>query len=116
MRMTAESQTPVKTILKLAFPIVLGGIAQNVILATDVFFMAQVDEILLDAVGLAGLFYATIYVLGLGFSTGVQILIARRHGEKNQAAVGSIFDNSLIFLLFFSLLLWALMLWGGPPI
>ena len=116
MRMTVESQTPVKTILKLAFPIILGGIAQNVVLATDVFFMARVDEILLDAVGLAGLFYATIYVLGLGFSTGVQILIARRHGEKNQSAVGSIFDNSLIFLLFFSLFLWALMLWGGPPI
>lgn len=44
--------------------------------------MARVDEVSLAAVGLAGLFYTTIYILGLGFSTGVQILIARRHGEK----------------------------------
>jgi putative MATE family efflux protein len=112
--MTAEQQTPVKTILKLALPIILGGIAQNVILATDVFFMARVDEVLLDAVGLAGLFYSTIYVLGLGFSTGVQILIARRHGEKNYHSVGTIFDNSFIFLVIFSLVLWVLMLAAGP--
>ena len=114
--MTAESQTTVKTIIKLALPIILGGIAQNIILATDVFFMARVDEVLLDAVGLAGLFYSTIYVLGLGFSTGVQILIARRHGEKNYMSVGLIFDNSLIFLFLFSLFLWVLMLFAGPPV
>ena len=114
--MTAENHTPVKTILKLALPIILGGIAQNVILATDVFFMARVDEVLLDAVGLAGLFYSTIYVLGLGFSTGVQILIARRHGEKNYQSVGSIFDNSLIFLFLFSLVLWVFMVTTGPMV
>lgn len=112
--MQADNHTPLKRILTLAFPIILGGIAQNVILATDVYFMAQVDEVLLDAVGLAGLFYSTIYVLGLGFSTGVQILIARRHGEKNYQAVGSIFDNSLLFLMLFSLVLWVLMLTAGP--
>lgn len=114
--MSAENHTPVKTILTLALPIILGGIAQNVILATDVFFMARVDEVLLDSVGLAGLFYSTIYVLGLGFSTGVQIIIARRHGEKNYLSVGSIFDNSLIFLLLFSLFLWVFMLFAGPVV
>jgi Na+-driven multidrug efflux pump len=64
-------------ILKLAFPIIIGGIAQNIIMATDAFFMAMVDEVSLDAVGLAGLFFSTVYILGLGFSIGVQILIAR---------------------------------------
>ena len=106
----------VSSILKLALPIILGGIAQNVILATDVFFMARVDEISLDAVGLAGLFFSTVYILGLGFSTGVQILIARRHGEKAHHAIGNIFDNSLLFLFCTSLVLWAGMEFLGPAV
>jgi putative MATE family efflux protein len=87
-----------------------------VILATDAFFMARVDEVSLAAVGLAGLFYTTIYILGLGFSTGVQILIARRHGEKKYHSIGAIFDNSLIFLLGMALILWLGMEFLGPPL
>ena len=111
-----QSNYSVSSILKLALPIILGGIAQNVILATDVFFMARVDEISLDAVGLAGLFFSTVYILGLGFSTGVQILIARRHGEKANHSIGNIFDNSLIFLFCTSLVLWVAMEYLGPPV
>ncbi len=103
-------------IMRLATPIIIGGIASNVILATDAFFMARVDEVSLAAVGLAGLFYTTIYILGLGFSTGVQILIARRHGEKKYHAIGDIFDNSLIFLVGMALFLWLGMEFLGPPI
>lgn len=103
-------------IMRLAMPIIVGGIASNVILATDAFFMARVDEVSLAAVGLAGLFYTTIYILGLGFSTGVQILIARRHGEKKYHAIGAIFDNSLIFLLGMALILWLGMEFLGPPL
>lgn len=102
--------------MRLAMPIIVGGIASNVILATDAFFMARVDEVSLAAVGLAGLFYTTIYILGLGFSTGVQILIARRHGEKKYHAIGAIFDNSLIFLLGMALILWLGMEFLGPPL
>ena len=93
-------------IIQLSLPIVLGGIAQNIIMATDAFFMARVDEISLAAVGLAGLFFSTVYVCGMGFSVGVQILIARRDGEKNHQAIGSIFDTSLLILTAMSLLLW----------
>lgn len=112
----AHESTSTRRILQLALPIIIGGIAQNVILATDVFFMAGVSEVSLDAVGLAGLFYSTIYVLGLGFSTGVQILIARRHGEKQHQAIGGVFDNSLLFLLLSSVFLWLGMEVMGPPI
>lgn len=103
-------------IIKLAWPIVLGGIAQNIIMATDVFFMARVDEVSLAAVGLAGLFFSTVFVFGMGFSVGVQILIARRHGEKNYDAIGRIFDHSLIMLASMSLFLWLGMEVLGPLI
>lgn len=116
MSNAVQSAVSSRRILQLALPIILGGIAQNVILATDVIFMSRVDEIALDAVGIAGLFFSTVYIIGLGFSTGVQIIIARRHGEKQHKAIGNLFDNSLLFLLLTSLVLWLGMEVLGPPI
>jgi len=106
--------TSYKHIIKLASPIVLGGLAQTIIMATDAFFMAKIGEISLDAVGLAGLFFGTFYVLGYGFSIGSQILIARRDGEKRYPEIGKIFDNSLLFLLAISFLMWAIMIGLAP--
>jgi putative MATE family efflux protein len=103
-----------KEILTLALPIIIGGLAQNVILATDVYFMSGVNELALDAVGLAGLYFSTFYTLGLGFSVGVQIIIARRHGEGSLDAIGTTFSQSLLFLLGFSFLLWLLIVGTGP--
>jgi putative MATE family efflux protein len=105
-----------RRIIQLALPIILGGIGQTIIWATDAFFMARVDEVSLAAVGLAGLFFSSVYVFGLGFSVGVQILIARRDGEKNHAAIGTIFDTSLIILFLMSLLLWLGLEVAGPAL
>ncbi len=116
MSNTIQSTVSSRRILQLALPIILGGIAQNVILATDVIFMSRVDEVALDAVGIAGLFFSTVYIIGLGFSTGVQIIIARRHGEKQHKAIGNLFDNSLLFLFLTSIVLWLGMEVLGPPI
>ena len=112
----STSKSSYSHIIRLALPIIIGGVAQNVILATDAFFMARVDEISLAAVGLAGLFYMTVYILGLGFSTGVQILIARRHGERKYHQIGEIFNNSMLLLVSMSLILWLGMDVLGPPI
>ena len=103
-----------KEILTLALPIIIGGLAQNVILATDVYFMSGVNELALDAVGLAGLYFSTFYTLGLGFSVGVQIIIARRHGEGSIASIGATFTQSLFFLFGFSVFLWLLIAGTGP--
>lgn len=108
------SETGYRKIINLALPIVLGGVAQTIIMATDAFFMARVDEVSLAAVGLAGLFFSSVYVCGLGFSIGVQILIARRDGEQNHPAIGRIFDNSLLILFLMSLLLWLGLEVAGP--
>jgi putative MATE family efflux protein len=52
----------------------------------------------LGAMAIAGIFYFSLFMLGFGFSTGGQILIARRCGERNFKDVGRIFDHSLYFL------------------
>lgn len=73
-------------------------VAQNIVNVTDTAFLGHVGAIELGASAIGGLFYVTIFMVAYGFTTGVQILIARRHGEKDYPAIGSIFDNSFYFL------------------
>lgn len=109
-----DSGISYKRILKIALPIVIGGLAQNVIMATDAFFMAGVSQVSLDAVGLAGLMYATFYILGFGFSIGVQIIIARRDGEKDYQSIGKIFDSTQVILFAVAALMYAVIQFIGP--
>lgn len=89
-----------KKIYQVTYPIFLTLIAQNVINVTDTAFLGRVSEVALGASAIGGVFYIAIYFIGFGFSQGAQILIARRNGEKNYAAIGPIFNNALIFNFF----------------
>ena len=73
-------------------------VAQNIVNVTDTAFLGHVGAVELGASAIGGLFYITLFMVAYGFTTGVQILIARRHGEKDYPAIGSIFDNSFYFL------------------
>ena len=86
-----------KRIWNVAYPIILGSIAQNLINFTDTAFLGRVGEVALGAGALGGIFYLAIIMLGLGFGTGAQIIIARRFGEKQLKQIGSVVDHSLIF-------------------
>lgn len=102
-----------KNILKITYPIVLTLVAQNIINVTDTAFLGRVSEIALGASAIAGVFYFAVYMVGFGFSQGVQILIGRRNGEGNFNQIGPIFNNGLIFnlllstLIFLATILWA---------
>ena len=86
-------------IWQIAYPIILGSIAQNLINFTDTAFLGRVGEIALGAGALGGLFYLAVIMLGLGFSTGAQIIIARRNGEEKLKEIGPIIDQSLYFMI-----------------
>lgn len=73
-------------------------VAQNIVNVTDTAFLGHVGAVELGASAIGGLFYVTLFMVAYGFTTGVQILIARRNGEKDFPAIGSIFDNSFYFL------------------
>ena len=79
-------------------------VAQNIVGVTDTAFLGRVGEVELGASALGSLFYIILFMVGFGFTTGVQILIARRYGEKNYTEIGRIFDNSFYFLGFTTLL------------
>jgi len=88
-----------KYIWEISYPIILGMLAQNVISVTDTAFLGRVGEVELGASAIGGLFYVVIFMLGLGFGSGAQILMARRNGEQKYAEIGSIMDHSLYFLV-----------------
>jgi putative MATE family efflux protein len=105
-----------RTIWDIAWPIMLSLLAQNIVNVTDTAFLGRVGEIELGASAIGGLLYTTLFMVGFGFTTGVQILIARRNGEKNYLAIGRIFDNSFYFLAGTSLLLTIGVFFLGPSL
>ena len=70
-----------KEIWRVAYPILISLVVQNLINITDTAFLGRVGEIELGASALAGVYYMSVYMIGFGFSTGAQILMARRNGE-----------------------------------
>ncbi|MDR2652419.1 MAG: MATE family efflux transporter [Prevotellaceae bacterium] len=86
-----------KNIFNIAYPVCLTLVAQNIINVTDTAFLGHLSEVALGASAIAGMFYIAVYVIGFGFSQGVQILIGRRNGEKDYAKIGLIFNNGMLF-------------------
>ena len=105
-----------RVIWDIAWPIMLVLAAQSVVNLTDSAFLGRIGEVELGASAIGGLLYATLFMVGFGFSTGVQILISRRNGEKNYTAIGRIFDNSFYFLGITSLVITAIVYFYGPSL
>ncbi|NWJ52604.1 MAG: MATE family efflux transporter [Bacteroidetes bacterium] len=88
-----------KHIWDVSYPIILAMLASNVINVTDTAFLGRVGEVELGASAIGGLFYVVILMLGVGFGSGAQILMARRNGEKAHGEIGEIMDHSIYFLI-----------------
>jgi len=103
-----------RQIWQVAFPILVSTLMEQLIGMTDTAFLGRVGEVELGAAALGGIFYIAVFMLGLGFSIGAQILIGRRNGEGAYAQVGSIFYHSLAFLLGAAAVLFLLTQAFGP--
>ena len=71
---------------------------EQLINITDAIFLGHVGEIELGASAIAGIWYLAIYMLGFGFSLGLQVVIARRNGEQHYSETGKTFFQGLFFL------------------
>ena len=89
-------------IWKITNPLLISLLMENLIGLTDVAFLGRVGDVELGASALAGVYFMAIFMLGFGFSIGVQILIARRNGEGRPREIGKIFQQGLLFLLCFA--------------
>ncbi len=108
-----QSSISYKRIWAVAFPIILGSMAQNLINFTDTAFLGRVGEVALGGGALGGIFYLAVYMLGLGFGQGEQIVVARRYGENKPADIGGVVNQSFLFLIGLSLVAFVILRFGS---
>lgn len=103
-----------KEIWNVSYPILLALLAQNVINVTDTAFLGHVGEVELGASAMGGLLYICVFTIAFGFSTGSQIMIARRNGEGRFRDVGPLMMQGCMFLLLMAAVLFGLCQWAAP--
>ena len=96
-------------IWKIAYPIILGSVAQNLINVTDTAFLGRVGEVALGAGAIGGIYYFVAVMLAWGFGIGVQIIVARRLGEGKLSDIGKTVEHGLFFLLPLAVVVFAVM-------
>jgi len=96
-------------IIKIAYPIILGSIAQNILSVTNTAFLGRVGEVELGAGAIGGVYYFVVVMLAWGFGIGLQIIVARRNGENNQTEIGRTIDHGIYFLVPLALVMFILM-------
>ena len=97
-----------KQIWLINLPVMVSLLMEQLINLTDSIFLGHFSQIDLGASALATMYYTAIYMLGLGFSLGAQVVIARRNGERRYAEVGKVFYQALIFLSVFAVVVFTL--------
>lgn len=85
--------------MRVAYPILISLVMEQMIGLTDTAFLGRVGEIELGASAIAIIYYMVIFMVGFGFSLGAQIIIGRRNGEGQYKETGKIFWNGLYFVL-----------------
>jgi putative MATE family efflux protein len=94
-----------KRIWLIAYPIIIGSIAQNVLNVTDTAMLGRLGEYALGGGAIGGLFYVALVMLGWGFGVGTQIIVARRYGEGAYRPIGRTIEHGFLFLLFLAILI-----------
>ena len=87
-----------KQIWLINYPVMMSVLVEQLINITDAIFLGHVGETELGASAIAGMYYLSLYILGFGFSLGLQVMIARRNGEQRPAETGKVFFQGLFFL------------------
>ena len=104
-----KAQISNREIWGIALPIMLGNLAQTIINFTDTAFLGHLGVIALGASMLAGLFYYVFTTVAAGFAVGIQIIVARRFGERNYGRVGVIFEHGSLFVLLLGAVLFSIL-------
>jgi MATE family multidrug resistance protein len=96
-------------ILSLAIPVFFGMISYTAIMVSDTAMVGRLGEVPLAAVGFGGMVYFSVFAFLMGGSMAVQIIVARRYGEKNEIGAG----NTLVNAVYIALLVGSIMSIAG---
>ena len=110
-----------KSIWRTTFPILVALVMEELLGMTDTAFLGRVGEVELGASAIAGVYFTILYMLGFGFSIGVQIIIGWRNGEayekgKGFDSIGRVFWQGMWFLVALALVTIGLSYFLSPPL
>lgn len=110
-----------KSIWRITFPILISLVMEELLGMIDTAFLGRVGEIELGASAIAGVYFTILYMLGFGFSIGVQIIIGRHNGEASESgkgfeAIGRVFWQGVWFLSALALVTAVLSYLLSPPL
>ncbi len=100
----------------LAIPILFVEIGETIIDVTDVVFVARVGTTELAALALGNVALDLAAVPVIGLAEAMQVVIARRFGQRRERAIGTTFVRSLALVFVLSVLVAALLLLLAGPI
>jgi putative MATE family efflux protein len=111
-----QLNTTYKGILKITAPLVIAGIAMNLVGVIDLILVTGLGEAQVGGTGNGQLLYGLLFVIGMGFTSGMQIIIGRRNGSHDYKKIGGLFFQGLYFVLFFAVLLFLFIQWVVPSL
>ena len=91
-----------KRILSIVLPISLAIIVPQLNFITNNIFLGQLGEQTLSVAGIVGVYYLIFAVIGIGLSSGLQMLFARKAGENKIEETGILFDHGKKIAFVFS--------------
>jgi putative MATE family efflux protein len=77
----------------------------NLVGVIDIMLVAGLGEAQVGGTGNGQILYALLFVIGMGFTSGMQIIVGRRNGEHSYTSIGSLFYQGFYFVLAFAVLL-----------
>lgn len=93
----SQLKTDYASLLRVAIPISAGSLVQFLVVLTDNFFLARLNEDAINGAGNAGLVYITLQMLAVGSSAALQITIAKRLGQGRRDLALSAFRSGILF-------------------
>src|SRR5438445_7547210 len=88
-----------RIIWKVSLPVIFVEATETLLHLIDSIFLARVGVTELGAIAVADSVLLLFLVLPLGLADGIQILSARRAGQRRPQAVGTVFNQGLFLVL-----------------
>lgn len=85
-----------KAIFMLSVPMILEMVMESLFAVVDVFYVSQVGTNAVATVGLTESMITLVYSVSIGLSMAVTAMVARRVGEKNTDAAGTVAFQAMI--------------------
>lgn len=100
-----HSKPTFKEILKIAIPLMIGGMSESISSIVDTAFMGHLGHIEMDSMGITNVFLLLLIMIGWACSRGVQVMISQNYGANQKENIGTIMDHGFYFTVPLSILI-----------